>query len=183
MTQPDVPTYRARRLGECAHARSLARTPLRCPEHGSENGQAPPDELRDAGRYNSLCEVRAAVPLLNALNQHREVASAGHAHPSLQLQAGRVANGNRILTGRLSLKVPVACRHGCGAGLREFPGRGAQSVTGSARAPVTLCTFPPEGSWAAHVANGNRILTERLSLKVLSAYPHGCGAGLRNFSG
>jgi len=45
-------------------ARSLAQ-PLRCPEHGSENGQAPPDEMRDSGRYNSPRGACAALLLLN----------------------------------------------------------------------------------------------------------------------
>jgi hypothetical protein len=146
MTQLDVPTSRARRLGECAHARSLAQ-PLRCPEHGSDIKQAPPDEMRDTGHHNSPREARAAVPLLNAMKQHREVALAGHAQPVVAAgcRRGRVANGNKLLAERLSLKVPATCRHGCGPGLRKFSGRGAQSVTGSARAPVTYCTCPTAG--------------------------------------
>ena len=89
-----------------------------------------------------LVRVRAALP--SCLTFNFSVGKHFLAAPNFKaaggLQAAHVASGNSILAARLSPAVHAACRHGCGAGLREFSDRGAQSVTGSARAPVTLCT-------------------------------------------
>ena len=93
--------------------------------------------------------------------------------------ADGVDSSDKTLAARVQQPLLPLRLYGCGAHVCKNPGRGAQSVTGSARAPVTTDTYPTTSPWAGRVTPENKLLAARLRLPLISPRLDSYGVDVR----